>query len=298
MARKKEFGQNWWAQKWLSVLELFGWDSRLQRGRTYARKGRVLDMQVKSGVLTARVAGSIQPPYKVTVKVKQLTAKEWQKVVSALGERAVFAAQLLSGTMPSNIEEAFDAVGVQLLPEDEQDIVMSCNCPDWANPCKHIAAVYYMLGQQFDQDPFLIFLLRGKSKDQLLKELASVRTKSFAASKENKLPEVVGTVKPGSEGGSLQGGAACQAGTALAGLKDFSEKNVLDCMKGFWEPQEENEGISIQISSPQIDGVLVKSQGVPPDWSDGEDFINAVVEIQSRISRLLAEGKLLAEKRK
>ena len=110
------------------------------------------------------------------IAVKMLTAAEWSMVVDALAEQAIFAANLLAGEMPQDVETAFQAAHVSLFPTRRDDLNTDCSCPDYANPCKHVAAVYYLLGERFDEDPFLIFQLRGKDKEQLLAELRLRRT--------------------------------------------------------------------------------------------------------------------------
>ncbi|MDI7275555.1 MAG: SWIM zinc finger family protein, partial [Anaerolineae bacterium] len=175
MARKSEFGESWWAKRWISMLESFGWSNRLQRGRSYARYGHVLDVVVAPGEVRAKVRGSRPRPYKVTIRVKPLDDAEWQRVTSAMAKQAVFAARLLAGEMPENIEEALAQSKVGLFPASSRDIITTCSCPDWANPCKHVAAVYYVLGQEFDRDPFLLFLLRGRSRDELVTALREKR---------------------------------------------------------------------------------------------------------------------------
>lgn len=94
-------------------------------------------------------------------------------MLDALGRQALFAAKLLAGKMPQDIEELFKEVGLSLFPTKLGDLKTDCSCPDWSNPCKHIVAVYYFLGEEFDRDPFLIFALRGLSRDALLSRLGT-----------------------------------------------------------------------------------------------------------------------------
>jgi len=166
-----EIGETWWAKRFLSVLEKFGWSNRLARGRSYARQGQVIDCKIKPGLITSKVQGTRKQPYNVRITVKTLKSNEWEKVIRAMSSQARFSAKLLSGQMPQDIEDAFKETKVPLFPESEKDFVSSCSCPDWANPCKHIAAVYYIVAEFFDRDPFLIFELRGMGKDELLNAL-------------------------------------------------------------------------------------------------------------------------------
>ena len=160
-SKRGDFGKSWWARRWIEVLESFDIGARLQRGRAYARKGQVLSIEIDKGCVTASVQGSRARPYDVKINVATLSDDNWSRVVDALSEQAIFAAKLLSGEMPEDIEQAFKNIKLSLLPEKRKDLDTDCSCPDWSNPCKHIAAVYYLIGEEFDRDPFLIFKLRG-----------------------------------------------------------------------------------------------------------------------------------------
>lgn len=167
LAQRGRFGESWWARRWIEVLESFDIGSRLQRGRSYARKGQVLSIDVQKGLVEASVQGSRLEPYKVNVKVCPLLPAEWKKLTAQLSQQAIFAAKLLAGEMPQDIEQAFTAAGLSLFPEKSKEISTACSCPDWSNPCKHVAAVYYLLGEAFDRDPFLIFRMRGMGREEL-----------------------------------------------------------------------------------------------------------------------------------
>jgi len=160
-SQRGAFAANWWAKRWLSVLDSYGIGSRLQRGRSYARSGQVLNVDVQPGLVKARVQGSRPKPYNVEIQVSALPDKEWERVLDTISEQAIFAAQLLDGTMPQEIETAFEAARVSLFPTSTRDLDTNCSCPDDSNPCKHIAAVYYLLGEQFDHDPFFNFHIAG-----------------------------------------------------------------------------------------------------------------------------------------
>jgi uncharacterized Zn finger protein len=131
----------------------------------------VLSIDIAKGVVTAKVQGSRPKPYDVTIKVKVLAPAEWQQLLQALSGQALYAAKLLAGEMPHDIEHVFEEARLSLFPQKLQDLTTECSCPDWSNPCKHIAAVYYLLGEEFDRDPFLLFQLRGLGRDELLLRL-------------------------------------------------------------------------------------------------------------------------------
>ena len=178
--RGQQFGHTWWASRWIAALERLVDPGRLTRGRSYARSGQVLNLDIKPGRVDSRVQGSRPSPYKVHIQIAPLSDKEWNKVIEAMAAQAVFAAKLLAGEMPQNIEDAFAYAKVSLFPAKRDDLITDCSCTDWANQCKHIAAVYYLLGEQFDDDPFLIFKLRGRDKEQIIAALRTRRTAGVA----------------------------------------------------------------------------------------------------------------------
>jgi uncharacterized Zn finger protein len=189
-SKRGAFGQSWWAKRWISVLESFDIGARLGRGRSYARNGQVLAIDVAKGKVTAKVQGSQSQPYKVAIAVQGLSAKQWDQLVKTLSAQALFVAKLLAGEMPQDIEQVFTDAKLSLFPEESGDLTTECSCPDWSNPCKHIAAVYYLLGEEFDRDPFLLFQLRGLSREELLKRLSRSAPASAPPS-ESAAPEAV-----------------------------------------------------------------------------------------------------------
>ena len=180
-SQRGAIGETWWSKRWVEVLESFDIGARLGRGRSYARHGQVVSIDVKPGRVKARVQGSRPQPYNVDIALATLSDGEWERVIDAMASRAVFAARLLAGEMPQDIETAFHDAKVSLFPTRHSDLKTECSCPDWSNPCKHIAAVYYILAEQFDADPFLIFTLRGRTKDQIIAALRARRAASAPA---------------------------------------------------------------------------------------------------------------------
>ena len=179
-SKRGGFGESWWAKRWIRVLEDFDIGARLSRGRSYARNGQVLSIAIEKGRVTAKVQGSRPKPYDIAIEVKTLADAEWARVIDALGRQAIFAAKLMAGEMPQDIEPLFTEVGLSLFPAALEDLKTGCSCPDWSNPCKHIAAAYYLLGEEFDRDPFLIFALRGMSREALLARLGTTSAKKEA----------------------------------------------------------------------------------------------------------------------
>jgi uncharacterized Zn finger protein len=171
-SKRGEFVKNWWAMRWTAAMERVMDSDRLQRGRSYARQGEVLSLAESKDTLNAKVQGSRHTPYKITIELTPFSEADWAKVLAALAERPYFVAQLLAGEMPQEIEEAFKAAKLDLFP-GKWELKQACNCPDSASVCKHLAAVHYILAERFDEDPFLLFRLRGKTQDEIVAALGT-----------------------------------------------------------------------------------------------------------------------------
>jgi uncharacterized Zn finger protein len=161
----------WWSRRFVQVLESYGLGARMQRGRRYARSGQVLGVQVKPGTVAAQVQGSRRTPYLVTVTMATPSEAQWRRILGAMGAKVGFVAHLLAGEVPVELEEVFASVGVALFPESWGDLRADCSCPDWENPCKHIAAVLYVLADQLDSEPWLVLAMRGRDRRELLDAL-------------------------------------------------------------------------------------------------------------------------------
>jgi uncharacterized Zn finger protein len=179
-------GREWWGQQWVAAMERLGITGRLERGKRYARNGSVLSLEISHGMAYAEVQGSRPSPYRTAVTLKAFNDKEWQEALAALSGQAIYAAKLLAGEMPADIEAVFQDVGLSLFPRSLKDILFTCSCPDWGDPCKHAAAVYYLLAEQLDADPFILMHLRGRTREQVLAVLRSHR--STAVSGDDVIP--------------------------------------------------------------------------------------------------------------
>jgi len=175
-SRRGAIGEQWWSRRFIGVLEASGLSGRLARGRSYARAGQVLDFRLSQGKVTAQVQGSRVRPYDVRLGVLPLTKAQWRRVTERLASQALFRAKLLAGEMPHEIEDVFAECGTPLFPRSAGDLDMHCSCPDWGVPCKHLAAVCYVLAEEFDRDPFAMLAWRGKARDDLLAALREVRS--------------------------------------------------------------------------------------------------------------------------
>lgn len=168
----------WWSKRFIALLESFGLGSRLERGRDYAHSGQVLELEVEPGIVLARVQGSRYTPYRVRVRGKPLSEHQWRRAERALAAQALPLAELLAGRMPPEIEELLATSKLTLFPTSYEELKASCECPDPETPCKHIAAVCYLLAERFEADPFLIFTWRGRTAEELLEGLRRRRGRS------------------------------------------------------------------------------------------------------------------------
>jgi uncharacterized Zn finger protein len=168
-------GQTWWSGRFIAVLEAIIVGGRLERGRNYARRGQVLSMDVTAGMVSALVQGSRVQPYRVRIGLDAFGAPQWDAAERALAASAWYSAKLLAGEMPEDIDEVFAELGLALFPASAAELSMYCSCPDWEVPCKHIAAVFYLLAEAFDDDPFSILAWRGRGREDLLAGLHAAR---------------------------------------------------------------------------------------------------------------------------
>ncbi len=184
--------RQWWTQQWLDLINSYRFKKRLERGWRYAREGNVLSIRFKGQKVVAEVQGTEEKPYRLSLWLDPLGDEDWDFVIETLSEKAVFSAKLLAGEMPTNIEQVFAANGLRLFPFNLSDIHSRCSCPDKANPCKHISAVYYLMGDRFSEDPFVLFQLRGRTRDELLQGLRQQRQGKAVEVKETPQLNAVG----------------------------------------------------------------------------------------------------------
>jgi uncharacterized Zn finger protein len=195
-APEAEVGRTWWSRRFLNLLESFGIGTRLERGREYARTGQVVGLEVEPGIALAQVQGSRFTPYRVRIRPAAFSEHQWRRAERAIAARALTLARLLAGEMPSDIEEVLAGAKLALLPSSYAELRASCTCPDEANPCKHTAAAYYVLAERFDDDPFALFTLRGRMKDELLHSLRARRTKAVGKLPAAAVANVVEDTRP------------------------------------------------------------------------------------------------------
>jgi uncharacterized Zn finger protein len=260
-SKRGAIGEQWWSRRFLAVLESFGMTGRLQRGRNYARRGQVLEFSLAAGKVAARVQGSRPTPYKVTLAVRPLTAAQWQKVESRLAAQALFRARLLAGEMPAEIEQVFADEGTPLFPESSRDLTMDCNCPDWGYPCKHVAAVCYVLAEAFDDDPFAMLAWRGKSRDDLL---AALRRPAASGAGSGAAGGAAGSGTAGRVPASGPGGPPDFGSPATAVLSDVTGQPLEESLADFWSPGLSQARLRATPPSPATPADLLLRVAEPP----------------------------------
>lgn len=181
--------KEWWTQQWIDLLNSYRYKKRLERARNYARQGNVLSIEFKDQKIIAKVQGTAPKPYELSLWLDIFSDEDWDYVIKTMSERAIFTAKLLAGEMPQNIEEVFAANGLRLFPFALDEVHSRCNCPDPASVCKHIAAVYYLLGDRFGDDPFVLFMLRGRAKEQILDTIRQQRSQNEPKNTDAKISE-------------------------------------------------------------------------------------------------------------
>lgn len=222
--------------------------NRLRRGRYYAQQGQVLSIEEGDAEMIAKVQGSRPKPYIVRISLLPFNDKEWEKLLEVLSEKAIFSAELLNGHMPNNIEDAFAEADVSLFPSRTGELLTDCTCPDWANPCKHVAATHYILGDRFDDDPFLLFRLRGRTQEQILEGLRRHRLGDVQLEKPEESEEIDEEIEQNDDDLPIE----------QKRLK-FDDQ----VMKNFWHGSNHLDDFPIHIKAPEVQFPIIKRLGEP-----------------------------------
>jgi uncharacterized Zn finger protein len=271
-SKRGAIGEQWWSRRFISVLESYGMSGRLARGRSYARAGQVLDFELSQGKVTARVQGSRVRPYQVRIGVLPLTTAQWRRVQDRLAGQALFRAKLLAGEMPHEIEEVFAECGTPLFPRSPADLDMHCSCPDWEVPCKHLAAVCYVLAEEFDRDPFGMLAWRGKAREELLAALRRIQASGSGP----------GQSGSGQSGPGRKGPAAGAARTVL----DVPAPPLEDCLDGFWSPGLSPARLRALATAPDAGApdLLLRMFPPPPVQVRGQDLADVLTPAYQRLA--------------
>lgn len=269
-----QFSRTWWGKRFIAALEEFTDSGRLSRGRSYANNGKVVRFEINNGTVTANVKGSVNPYYGVykeplyttEIEFQPISAAQWSKAIAYIASKASFISKLLLNEMPDNIEDAFAALGLHLLPHKKSDFKTDCSCPDYSNPCKHIAGVYYLVAAELDRDPFLLFELRGLSKAALHAELAKSPL-GMALSAE-----------------LLTEHAPPTPVTSYHTRPELISPDPETTLKEFWQGAKRFPPLPEASNQPTIPAIVVKKQGdFPAFWPKDYSFIAAMEDFYERV---------------
>ncbi|MFN6568506.1 SWIM zinc finger family protein [Dendronalium sp. ChiSLP03b] len=269
-----KFSRTWWGDRFIQALEAFTDDGRLQRGRSYARGGKVKSFEIEQNKITAKVKGSInpyfgvykEPTYNIAIEIKPIAKTNWNEVIQKLSSKASIVSRLLLNEVPENIEDSFSDLGLHLLPHSNKDFKTQCSCPDYANPCKHIAGVYYLVASQLDNNPFLLFELRGLSKAELQSKLANSPL-GKALSEELNAKEIT-----------------LEVSTSFYTKLEKSSVDQKPTAREFWLGTKRLPQ-TIEVSTQSgVSAILIKKQGdFPAFWQKDNSFIETMEELYQRV---------------
>ena len=267
--------RTWWGQRFLTALEQCTDAGRLGRGRAYSKPYRLLEFSIDGTRVNAKIRGNVnpyfgvykEPRYRVEITLKRIPATKWTQIVKSVAGNMGWMSRLLLNEMPDDIEQAFSASKYSLLPRSANELNTHCSCPDWANPCKHVAGTYYHMAELLDKDPLLLFQLRGLDRENLQRELKKT-----------------------------------SLGKAMAMQLEASEEPVLHvCATHYPQPEitPPDETMSHRdfwggsalppaetlANAPAVAALLIKKQGdYPPFWDRDNSFIEAMEQIYEQVA--------------
>ena len=275
-----QFSRSWWGQQFITAIEKLTDAGRLSRGRSYARGNKVKGFNIDGNLITAQVRGSVnpyfgvykEPLYHITIEFQPLSKAKWSAAVALMASKASIISRLLLNEIPDNIEDTFQQLNLNLLPGSRKDFKTSCSCPDWSNPCKHIAGVYYLVAAELDQDPFLLFELRGLSRQDLLEELAKSPL-GQALSAELQLEQ-----------------AAPQPVDSYYGSLTTLNVPEQTNLREFWHGTKQLPHTMEALPENPVSAIPIKKQGdFPTFWHRDNSFIEAMETLYEQVK---AKGQL------
>jgi uncharacterized Zn finger protein len=260
----------WAAHRWLRLLEQSAEGQVLVEGLEYARLGQTKRISIAPGSIAGSVQGRADRAYTTTISLSTFTPEQWDKVVDTMSEGAIYAAKLLAGELPPNIEDVFVPLGLKLFPTERDELKVTCDCeainaayrsafsaaelragrpalPPPSTPppkdgwCKHVACVGYLVGHKLATEPFLMFALRGLDGQQLLERL---RHKRFLA--------------------GAAGGATPVYPQRVPGVSDVPFPPLEDALEQFWEAGSSLQELDLPLSPPQVSHPLLRRLGPSP----------------------------------
>lgn len=268
-----------WGERWIEAFSTMPGASpgRIERGLGYAAEGHIRQARISLGKITAQVQGSRPKPYQVSVTVTPFDDATWEKAIKAIRRREALSSAIQSGRIPLQIDRIFRALGVSLLPSRETDLHARCSCPDWANSCKHVAALHHALADALARDPLLLFELRGRPRDQVMRELRRARSPGPKRARPRRTRR--GSVR------RVAGSQVASSSSSSSGLLegDYERRSgELAAMRFRFEPSES-------------DGSILLPLGQPPSWSRPREPIDSWLKPTYQAASVLARAIALSE---
>lgn len=255
--------ESWWGSRWVRALSQLLNPRLLARGRTYAGGGRLVNLEMGVGVVLAQAQGDDGTVCHPRVELQTFDDDTWERVTATMAGQAIYAAQLLNGEMPMDIEAVFNAEGVSLFPASRREFHAQCSCPDYARPCPHVAAVLWVIGEQLDDDPFLLFALRGRTKEQFMAALRERRSRDVEGRAQGAAP-----------------GAETPAAEAAVPLEDD--------IAGFWRLGPEVEALPVRVAPPEVEMEAIKVLG-DPAFAEDDTLMERLTRIYRAVTRKAQE---------
>lgn len=267
--------QSWWGQRFLEILQTFTNPTRLGRGFRYANRKRIEQFLIEDNLVIGKIRGNASPYYGVytpplhttTIEFDTYSRSRWQFAIDEMTSKASLVSKLMLKDMPNDLEAICNKYKINLLPQSREEITTTCSCPDWENPCKHVAGLYYFLANQLDEDPFLLLELRGLSKAALYEELEkSPLGSALVADLKQTLPEPT---------------SAASYHTRPIAKKVPKTKTLQD----FWLSPKPVPTAEPPIQTA-VSAIHIKKQGDNPAfWQRENSFIETMTDLYGRVKK-------------
>jgi uncharacterized Zn finger protein len=271
--------KTWWGAEFLNALEGCMDSGRLSRGRSYATPHRREEFSIRQGKIEATIVGNVNPYfgvyktpyYAVKIEFEKVAAARWKTILKRLGSNADWVTHLILGEVPPTIEKALDGSKVKLLPRTRQEIRSSCSCPDWANPCKHVAGVYYHVASLLDRDPLLLFEFRGMDRRQLRQ---AVSQSEF------------GAALLGDAGSGDPDLAAAVREPRFPLVEESGSETPASDLRAFWRGRPLAREVTAEGQAPPVSALLLRREGDYPEfWHRDTSFLEAMAGVYERVAK-------------
>ena len=287
---KSKFGRTWWGKLWLNSFIGIDFQNRIPRGRLYANPNRVRSLEIKGTTVTAPVQGRRKHPYRVKVSLRPFSKSERSQILKAVSSNPFVLGELLNGQLPADIHQLANERGINLLPQDWNSLNGTCSCPDWAVPCKHLAAIIYLLAHEIDKNPFLIFRLHGMDL------LAEVKKRSRVDRKQPELSELKEQQSPSETSPKLRKSPLPLLDLDLSAIPDLGERLfTLLQERPLFHEKDFREILKTQYARTSL-RVARLEPGLRDDAMDVRDYLGHTIYIDdfgAFVSSVDASGEVL-----